>query len=59
MPLLLKLLNFNVARVWERIVVQGGAFLEGEEFFGFMKFKYKTAQMGNRLLLSFIPGLLD
>ena len=53
------LVGTYVTRVWEKIFMRNGAFLEGEEFFGFMRFKYKAAQLGARVVLSTIPGLLD
>ena len=38
------LLGTYVAKVWEDIFVRGGARLGEEQFFGFLRFKYKLAK---------------
>ena len=53
------LIGTYVARVWEETFVRGGTMVKGEQFFGFMRFKYKTAQLGARLSLCTIPGMFD
>ena len=45
-------------KVWEEIHVRGKIRLRWEVFFGFLKFKYKAAQLGARLSLGIIPCLL-
>ena len=51
------LVGSYVARVWEEIFVRGGAMVKAEQFFGFLRFKYRVDQQGSRTPLSFIPGL--
>ena len=53
------LIGTYVARVWEETFVRGGTMVKGEQFFGFLRFKYKTAQLGARLSLCTIPGMFD
>ena len=52
------LLGTYVGEVWRSIFVKGAAELNDAQFFGFLKFKYKTDQLGARLPLNPIPGLL-
>ena len=52
------LLGTYVGEVWRSIFVKGAAGLNDAQFFGFLKFKYKTDQLGARLPLLPIPGLL-
>ena len=52
------LLGTYVAKVWEEIFVRGKTLLRMEVFFGYLRFKYKTDQMGARHALRCIPGLL-
>ena len=42
---------------WKIIHTQGKARLKLEEFFGFLRFKYKKDQQGARPLLNHIPGI--
>ena len=42
---------------WKIIYTQGKARLKLEEFFGFLRFKYKKDQQGARPLLNHIPGI--
>ena len=51
------LVKTYVAGVWSEIFIRNGAFLKGDQFFGFLKFKYKAAQLGSRMPLSAIPGI--
>ena len=51
------LVGTYVAGVWSEIFIRNGAFLKGDQFFGFLKFKYKAAQLGSRMPLSAIPGI--
>ena len=50
------MIGIYVAKVWEEIYVRGKSRLRMEVFFGFLTFKYKSAQLGARL--GMIPGLL-
>ena len=52
------LIGTYVERTWEDIFVHGRAWLRGEQFFGFLRFKYKADQFGARMPLNVIPGLL-
>ena len=52
------LIGSYLARVWEETFVRGGGMVKGEQFFGFLRFKFKTAQLGARQTLHSIPGLL-
>ena len=52
------ILGTYVGEVWRSIFVKGAAELNDAQFFGFLKFKYKTDQLGARLPLYPIPGLL-
>ena len=51
------LIGTYVTRVWEENSVRGGARVKAEQFFGFLRFKYRVAQLGSRTPLNFIPGL--
>ena len=53
------LLGSYVAKVWEEVYVRGKTRVRWEVFFGFLKFKYRAAQLGARLPLGVISGLLD
>ena len=44
-------------KAWESIYVRGKGYLNGDEFYGFLKFKYKADQLGSRHTLRNIPGL--
>ena len=50
------MIGMYIVKVWEEIYVRGKPRLRMEVFFGFLKFKYKSAQLGSRL--GIIPGLL-
>ena len=50
------LVGTYVTRVWEEISVRGGALVKAEQFFGFLRFKYRLAQLGSRTPLDLIPG---
>ena len=52
------LIGTYVGEVWRSIFVKGAAELSNAQFFGFLKFKYKTDQLGARLPLSPILGLM-
>ena len=51
------MLGTYVAKVWENIYIRGGSRLKEEQFFGFLKFKYKLAQECGPVLRR-IPNLL-
>ena len=44
-------------KAWESIYVRGKGYLNGDEFYGFLKFKYKADQLGSWHTLRNIPGL--
>ena len=49
-----------MASVWEEIFVKRGQSLKKEQFFGFLKFKYKMAQeLGMSLVFFFLDFLCD
>ena len=50
--------DIYVARVWEDTFVRGRAWLRAEQFFGFLRFKYRSDQLGARMPLATIPGLV-
>ena len=52
------LIGSYVGEVWSCLVIKSAAKLSGDKFFGFLKFKYKKDQLGARLPLNPIPGLL-
>ena len=50
------LMGTFVSWVWEKIFIRGAPVLKKEEFFGFLKFKYRIAhQLGTSL--GVLPGL--
>ena len=51
------LVGTYIARTWEETFVRGRAWLRAEQFFGFLRFKYKSDQLGARTPLGAIPGL--
>ena len=53
------LLGTYVAKVWEEVQVRGKLRLRFETFFGFLSFKYREANLGSRLFLGVIPGVLS
>ena len=52
------LVGTYVGEVWRPIFVKGASELNDAQLLGFLKFKYKTDQLGARLPLNPIPGLL-
>ena len=52
------LVGTYVARVWEETFVRGRSWLRAEQFFGFSCFKYRSDQLGARMPLAIIPGLV-
>ena len=46
-----------VAKVWEDMFVRERSGLEGDQFFGYLCFKYKAAQLGARACFGAIHGL--
>ena len=50
------LVGTYVTRVWEEISVRRGALVKAEQFFGFLRFKYRLAQLGSRTPIDLIPG---
>ena len=50
------LVGTYVGKVWENLHVRGGPGLREEQFFGFLRFKYKLAQECGTSL-GVIPGL--
>ena len=52
------LLGTYVGEVWRSIFVKGAPELNDDQFFGFLKFKFKADQLGARMPLNPIPGLL-
>ena len=52
------LVGTYVGEVWRCLVIKSCAMLGDDKFFGFLKFKYKMDQLGARLPLNPIPGLL-
>jgi hypothetical protein len=52
------LVGTYVGEVWGCLVIRSAASLSENKFFGFLKFKYKMDQLGARLPLNQIPGLL-
>ena len=51
------LVGTYVAGVVSEFFHRGNIHLKAEQFFGFLKFKYKAAQLGSRLTLDMIPGI--
>ena len=52
------LIGNYVGEVWNCLVTKSAASLCEDQFFGFLKFKYKLDQLGSRLPLNPIQGLL-
>jgi hypothetical protein len=52
------LVGSYVGEVWRCLFTKSAAMLSVDKFFGFLKFKYKMDQLGARLPLNQIPGLL-
>ena len=48
-----------IAKAWEDLFIRSGEKLKAEQFFGFLRFKYRAAQLGARLPLNVIPGLFE
>ena len=51
------LVGVYVAKVWEDLFVRDRTWLVGDKFFGYLRFKYKAAQLGSRAIFGVIPGL--
>ena len=51
------LVGIYVSKVWEDLFVRDRAGLDGDKFFGYLRFKYKAAQLGSRSYFGAIPGL--
>ena len=51
------LLGIYLSEVWGSVFVKGSSELCEAQFFGFLRFKYRTDQLGARLPLNPIPGL--
>ena len=51
------LVGIYVAKVWEDMFVRERSGLEGDQFFGYLCFKYKAAQLGARACFGAIHGL--
>ena len=51
------LIGTYVAKAWEETFVRDKAWLRGDQFFGYLRFKYKSDQCGARMPLNLIPGL--
>ena len=52
------LLGTYFEKTWKDLYVNGCDSLKEEEYFGYLKFKYKADQLGARQELDYIPGLL-
>ena len=52
------LLGTYIEKTWKDLYISGGDRLKTNEFFGYLKFKYKADQIGARHSLDYIPGLL-
>ena len=50
------LVGTYAAWVWKEIYIHGKSWLRAEQFFGFLRFKYKSDQLGARLPFA-IPNL--
>ena len=46
-----------VAEVWSEMFSRRGNHLKADQSFGFLRFKYKAAQLGSRMPLRAIPGI--
>ena len=53
------LVGTYVAEVWLSIFSRGSTCLKSDQFFGFLTFKYKAAQLGSRMPLNVIPGISE
>ena len=53
------LTGMYIAKAWEDLFIRSGEKLKAEQFFGFLRFKYRAAQLGARLPLNVIPGLFE
>ena len=51
------LLGNYYEKTWREINSAGSEYLKSEEFYGYLKFKYKEDQQGSRIPLDYIPGL--
>ena len=51
------LVGIYVAKVWEDIYVRDRSGFDGYKFFGYLRFKYKAAQLGARACFGAIHGL--
>ena len=51
------LLGTYVGEAWSSLFAKGAVKLNAAQLFGFMKFKYKSDQLGARVQLNHIPGL--
>ena len=52
------LVGSYVGEDWNCLVIRSAGMLSEDKFFGFLKFEYKMDQLGARLPLDQIPGLL-
>ena len=52
------LLGTYFEKTWKDLYTNGCDRLKTDEFFGYLKFKYKADQLGARVNLDYIPGLL-
>ena len=51
------LIGNYLTKIWENNFVREKGHFNGDEFYGFLKFKYKADQLGSRPLLRNIPEL--
>ena len=52
------LLSTYIEKTWNDLYISGGDRLKTNEFFGYLKFKYKADQIGAQHSLDYIPGLM-
>ena len=52
------LLGNYFEKAWKDLYISGEERLKADEFFGYLKFKYKADQLGARHSLDYIPGLV-
>ena len=52
------LLGNYYEKTWREINNAGTVYLKSEEFYGYLKFKYKEDQQGSRMKLDYIPDFL-
>ena len=52
------LIGNYVGKLWDCLIIRSAASLCVDQFFGFLKFKYRVDQLGSRLPLNPIQGLL-